>query len=119
MRAWCARRAATGGRSISCGWTGWWCATARLGFRCVEGFAERLVYRQLFPRGLTALDEVAGNLSVPDAGVVPGGARDEVARLIGALRLPLDATGLRRAQARREWFAARSSPLEMHEFLDV
>jgi chromosome partitioning protein len=93
--------------------------TARLGFRCVEGFAERLVYRQLFPRGLTALDEVEANLSASDPGVAPGAAREEVARLIDALRLPLDATGLRRAQARREWFAAQSSPLEVHEFLDT
>jgi chromosome partitioning protein len=91
--------------------------TARLGFRCVEGFAERQVYRQLFPRGLTALDEAAGNLA--DAPAAPGCAREEVARLIDALRLPLDASGLRRAQARREWFAAQAGPLEMHEFLDI
>jgi len=91
--------------------------TARLGFRSVEGFAERPVYRRLFPRGLTALDEVDANLA--DARATPGGAREEVARLIGALRLPLDPAGLRRAQARQEWFAAQASPLEMHEFLDT
>src|ERR1700692_949761 len=28
---------------------------ARLGFRCIDGFAERVIYRELFPRGLTAL----------------------------------------------------------------
>src|SRR5215813_6524690 len=28
----------------------------RMGFRLAEGFAERVVYRELFPRGLTALD---------------------------------------------------------------
>lgn len=28
----------------------------RLGFRPVDGFAERVVYREFFPRGLTALD---------------------------------------------------------------
>ena len=28
----------------------------RLGFRAVDGFAERLVYREMFPRGLSALD---------------------------------------------------------------
>jgi ATPase MipZ len=32
--------------------------SARLGFRCVDGFAERLVYREFFPRGLTALDNL-------------------------------------------------------------
>src|SRR5258708_10364793 len=28
----------------------------RLGFRAIDGFAERVVYREFFPRGLTALD---------------------------------------------------------------
>ena len=30
----------------------------RLGFRCVEGFAERLIFRELFLRGLTAVDDL-------------------------------------------------------------
>ena len=30
----------------------------RLGFRCVDGFAERVIYREFFPRGLTALDDL-------------------------------------------------------------
>ena len=30
----------------------------RLGFRAVDGFAERVVYREFFPRGLTALDDL-------------------------------------------------------------
>jgi chromosome partitioning protein len=92
--------------------------TARLGFRCVEGFVERPIYRQLFPRGLTVLDEIDASLSGPDPQPASAPARQEVARLIGGLRLPLDASGLRRAQARQEWFAAQARPLEMHEFLD-
>jgi chromosome partitioning protein len=28
----------------------------RLGFRCVEGLAERLIFREFYPRGLTAAD---------------------------------------------------------------
>jgi chromosome partitioning protein len=93
--------------------------TARLGFRWVDGFAERSVYRSLFPRGLTVLDETDRSLAGPDADVAAVPARAEVARLIDALRLPLDAGGLRRAQARQEWFAAQASPLEMHEFLET
>ena len=31
---------------------------ARLGFRCADGLAERVVYREFFPRGLTALDNI-------------------------------------------------------------
>jgi chromosome partitioning protein len=30
----------------------------RLNFRCVEGLAERVIFRELYPRGLTALDEL-------------------------------------------------------------
>jgi chromosome partitioning protein len=31
---------------------------ARLGFRCADGLAERVNYREFFPRGLTALDNL-------------------------------------------------------------
>jgi chromosome partitioning protein len=30
----------------------------RLGFRCIEGLAERVVYREFYPRGLTAIDDI-------------------------------------------------------------
>ncbi len=30
----------------------------QLGFRSIDGFAERVVYREYFPRGLTALDNI-------------------------------------------------------------
>src|ERR1700692_1485994 len=30
----------------------------QLGFRAIDGFAERVVYREFFPRGLTALDDL-------------------------------------------------------------
>ena len=30
----------------------------RLGFRCVEGLAERAIFREFFPRGLTAVDDL-------------------------------------------------------------
>ena len=29
----------------------------RLGFRCIEGLAERVVFREFYLRGLTALDD--------------------------------------------------------------
>jgi chromosome partitioning protein len=90
---------------------------ARLGFRCLEGFAERLIYRELFPRGLTALD--------PAADSAPGAAPDplqlsvqqEVLALVDGLKLPLNDDGRRRAAARREWFAAQGRPLEVHDFI--
>jgi len=33
-------------------------STAALGFRSIDGFAEREVYREFYPRGLTALDDL-------------------------------------------------------------
>jgi chromosome partitioning protein len=91
---------------------------ARLGFRCAEGLAERVIYRELFPRGLTALD----NLDEPTLGTKPSlshaAARLEVMSLVEALRLPLDARGKRRAAARSEWFAALEKPLETHDIVD-
>jgi chromosome partitioning protein len=90
---------------------------ARLGFRCVEGFAERVIYRELFPRGLTALDAVSDG----EPGAMPGAERasvqQEVLRLLEGLKLPLDENGRRRSAARQEWFAAQGSPLEVHDFI--
>jgi chromosome partitioning protein len=90
---------------------------ARLGFRCVEGFAERVIYRELFPRGLTALDTLDEGVpgAVPDP--AQAGVRLEVLRLVEGLKLPLNENGRRRAAARREWFAAQGSPLDVHDFI--
>jgi chromosome partitioning protein len=89
----------------------------RLGFRCAEGFAERVVYRELFPRGLTALDE----LDEATLGTRPNlshlAARDELVALLTALKLPLDDRGRRRAAARAEWFSAAEQPLELHDIV--
>ena len=90
---------------------------ARLGFRMVDGFAERLVYREFFPRGLTALDTI----DEPTLGIRPSlahvTAREEVMGLISALKLPLDERGQRRAAARAEWFSAQDQPLELHDIV--
>ena len=91
---------------------------ARLGFRCADGLAERVVYRELFPRGLTALD----NLDETTLGRRPTlshvTARAEMMSLLAALKLPLDVRGQRRAAARAEWFAALEEPLDVHDLLE-
>jgi chromosome partitioning protein len=89
----------------------------QLGFRAVDGFAERVIYREFFPRGLTALDELNENTlgARPNASHVT--ARDEVKNLIDALKLPIDERGKRRAAARAEWAAAAEKPLETHDLL--
>jgi chromosome partitioning protein len=89
----------------------------RLGFRLAEGLAERVVYREFFPRGLTALDD----LDETTLGVRPNlshvTARQEVRSLIDALKLPLDERGRRRAAARAEWFASLDKPLDTHDLI--
>ena len=30
----------------------------RLNFRCLEGLAERVIFREFYPRGLTAVDDI-------------------------------------------------------------
>ena len=89
----------------------------QLGFRAVDGFAERVVYREFFPRGLTALDDLTEDTLGSRPGTSHVTARDEVKILIDALRLPIDETGKRRAAARAEWVAAAGKPLETHDLL--
>jgi chromosome partitioning protein len=89
----------------------------RLGFRAVDGFAERVIYREFYPRGLTALDDLDENTLGTRPSLSHVTARQEVEALLTALKLPLDERGLRRAAARAEWFAASANPLEMHDII--
>ena len=79
----------------------------QLGFRAADGFAERVIYREFFPRGLTALDELNEDTLGQRPSISHVTARDEVKALIDALKLPVDARGKRRAAARAEWAGLR------------
>lgn len=57
----------------------------RIGFRVVPGLSERVIYRELFPKGLTLLDMD----HLPEASVSHVAARGELRELIAALGLPL------------------------------
>ncbi len=89
----------------------------QLGFRAVDGFAERMIYREFFPRGLTALDDINEDTLGQRPNPSHVTARDEVKRLIDALKLPIDERGKRRAAARAEWIAAVDKPLDTHDLL--
>ena len=91
---------------------------ARLGFRCADGFAERVIYREFFPRGLTALDALDEETLGTGPNLAHMAARQEVMGLVAALKLPLDERGQRRAAARAEWFSAQNEPLEVHDLLE-
>jgi chromosome partitioning protein len=56
----------------------------RVGFRVVPGLGERVIYRELFPKGLTLLDLKL----IGDAGIAHVTARQELRELIAGFGLP-------------------------------
>ena len=89
----------------------------RMGFRCVDGFAERVVYREFFPRGLTALDDLDATVLGTRPSMSHVTAREEVIALLNALHLPLSENGKRRAAARAEWYSVMDQPLQVHDII--
>jgi chromosome partitioning protein len=59
----------------------------RIGFRVTKGFGERVIFRELFPMGLTMLDLPQPGLSV-SLSMSTLAARQEVRELVHALKLP-------------------------------
>ncbi|MFY0690359.1 MAG: division plane positioning ATPase MipZ [Paracoccaceae bacterium] len=58
----------------------------RIGFRVAPGFSERVIFRELFPRGLTLLD--LGDIGITNLNISNIGARNEIRELMKALKLP-------------------------------
>ncbi|MDU8912953.1 division plane positioning ATPase MipZ [Aestuariicoccus sp. MJ-SS9] len=58
----------------------------RIGFRIAPGFNERVIFRELFPRGLTLLD--LKDLGVKQLNISNIAARQELRDLLKALKLP-------------------------------
>jgi chromosome partitioning protein len=58
----------------------------RIGFRVAPGFSERVIFRELFPRGLTLLD--LRDLGTENLSMSNIAARQELRDLIAALDLP-------------------------------
>jgi len=58
----------------------------RIGFRVAPGFNERVIFRELFPRGLTLLD--LRDIGVKGMNISNVAARQELRELIKALNLP-------------------------------
>ena len=67
----------------------------RVGFRVIPGLSERVIYRELFPKGLTLLDLAAIG---KEAGLGHVAARGELRELISGLQLP-EATALSAREA--------------------
>lgn len=58
----------------------------RIGFRVAPGFSERVIFRELFPRGLTLLD--LRDVGVDQMNLSNVAARQELREMMHALRLP-------------------------------
>jgi chromosome partitioning protein len=58
----------------------------RIGFRVAPGFSERVIFRELFPTGMTLLD--LRDMGVERLNISNVAARQELRELIGALDLP-------------------------------
>lgn len=73
-------------------------------FRVAEGLHDRVIFRELFPIGLTALDPIESNTRT---GALTGShlaARQEITTLIETLQLPERVPGLDHMEARHRWF---------------
>lgn len=83
-----------------------------LGCRLAEGISERVIFRELFPMGMTVLDD----LTEENLGTGPNlshlAAKQEVRALVSVLRLPIDEVGRRRAEARKLWMQSSLEPPE-------
>jgi len=83
------------------------------GFRPLDGCAERIVYRQLFPAGLTAFDPMDEATLAVRPTRQHLAAQQEARDLYACLQLPINDRSRRRAAARAEWFASATLPLEI------
>ncbi len=84
-----------------------------LGFRLAHGIGERVIFREWFQRGLTALDDFDAQDEVARLSLSHLAARNEMRRLIEALRLPIDERGRNRVETRRQWLGSQLAPLQL------
>ncbi len=75
-----------------------------LQFRPTEGLHDRVIFRELFPIGLTALDPIEEAMRNGALSASQSAARGEVESLIAMLQLPERSRGLAHLQARHEWY---------------
>ncbi len=75
-----------------------------LQFRTAEGLHDRVIFRELFPIGLTALDQIEAGTRSGTLTTSQLAARHEVGGLIALLQLPLAGDSTSHIDARHLWF---------------
>lgn len=84
----------------------------QLGCRLADGISERVIFRELFPKGLTALDDLEDLLPNIRGNSSHMSARQEVRNLIATLKLPIDELSKKRTEAREKWLEKDSGPVD-------
>ncbi len=85
----------------------------RLGARVADGIGERVIFRSLFPIGMTVFDPLEDNAISGLPSMSHLSARQEYKNLVAALNLPLSRRAKLRIEARNTWIRAESrGPLE-------
>ena len=87
--------------------------SAKLGFRIADGISERVIFREFFPIGLTALDDFEEHVLGTRPTLSHLAARQEIRQLVAALRLPTGVAGKRRADLRRQFVETAGRPLQL------
>lgn len=82
----------------------------RLGCRVAEGIAERVIFRSLFPAGLTVFDPLDHHLPGGVPSVSHVSARQEYRHLLDALKLPIPARAASRRAAEADAARLRTQP---------
>ena len=77
---------------------------SQLKFRPANGLHDRVIFRELFPIGLTALDPIEEAMRSNSLSTSQLAARREVEELIATLQLPERSRGMAHLQARHDWF---------------
>jgi chromosome partitioning protein len=85
----------------------------QLGFRLADGISERVVFREFFPIGLTAVDDFEEHVLGSKLTLSHLAARQEIRQLLAALRLPTDEVGRKRIEARRRYAESIGRPIAM------
>lgn len=87
--------------------------SGQLGFRIADGISERVIFREFFPIGLTALDDFEEHVLGTRPTLSHLAARQEIRQLVSALRLPTDEIGRRRVEARRRYAETANRPVSL------
>jgi chromosome partitioning protein len=83
----------------------------RLGCRVAEGIAERVIFRSLFPMGLTVFDPLEDDMLGGLPTMSHASARQEYRALAEALKLPVNERAAARQAALTAWQQTMGQPM--------